>query len=131
MGGCCSTDAASDRSNEEEKEFSDSGPSSSGYADGPLTLDDINARITAPNTSQDLTVGNYSISFGYVSQRGYYPESLSKPNQDSFACIPKFGGDENQALFSVFDGHGAFGDLCARFVTDTVHIQLLYTRKLL
>ena len=35
-------------------------------------------------------------------------------------CIPKFGEDQTRAMFSVFDGHGAYGDVCARFTAEKV-----------
>ena len=74
MGGCCSTDATK-KTDDLLDDKSDGQPSSSGYASGPLTLEDINARITAPKRAQHITIGEYSVSFGYVSQRGYYPDS--------------------------------------------------------
>lgn len=45
---------------------------------------------------------------------------MNKANQDAFISIPQFGLDSNKALFGVFDGHGATGDLCARFAAETV-----------
>lgn len=50
--------------------------------------------------------------------------ALKKPNQDSFVCAPKFMGNKNQALFGVFDGHGSYGDVCAKFAADKVDLSV-------
>ncbi|RLN38237.1 hypothetical protein BBO99_00004561, partial [Phytophthora kernoviae] len=54
--------------------------------------------------------------YAFVSQRGYYPDALDKPNQDSCTILPAFTGDTAKMYFGVFDGHGTTGDLCASFV---------------
>ena len=41
---------------------------------------------------------SYSLSYCYVSQRGYYPENPSKANQDSYLIYENVGGE--LALFS-------------------------------
>ena len=46
--------------------------------------------------------------------------ALSKANQDCFLVCRNFMRDPNRALFSVFDGHGREGDLCAQFARDLV-----------
>ena len=56
----------------------------------------------------------YSMTYAFVSQRGYYPHQLRKPNQDSYVC-QTLNRDGNALLLGVFDGHGAEGDLCAQF----------------
>lgn len=78
MGQCCSREDSrgtkgfpfGDESSEEDEDLS----SSTGYAGGPLTLDDLSARITAPKKSESIKIGNYTINYAYLSQRGYYPE---------------------------------------------------------
>ncbi|KAG7398629.1 WD repeat-containing protein 63 [Phytophthora boehmeriae] len=57
-----------------------------------------------------------STQYAFVSQRGYYPDALDKPNQDSCTILPAFMGDSAKMYFGVFDGHGTTGDLCASFV---------------
>jgi hypothetical protein len=71
----------------------------------------------------------YNLKYVYVSQRGYYPNSLTKANQDSYLICECFLGDPNTHLFGVFDGHGECGDLCSHFAADQVSTQckLLYT----
>jgi hypothetical protein len=71
----------------------------------------------------------YNLKYVYVSQRGYYPNSLTKANQDSYLICECFLGDPNTHLFGIFDGHGECGDLCSHFAADQVSTQcrLLYT----
>jgi serine/threonine protein phosphatase PrpC len=60
----------------------------------------------------------YDMKYVYVSQRGYYPNSLGKANQDSYLICESFLGDPNTHLFGIFDGHGECGDLCSHFAAD-------------
>ena len=60
----------------------------------------------------------YSVRYVYVSQRGYYPQSLNKPNQDSYLICENMCGDENCHLFGVFDGHGEYGDYVSHYAAD-------------
>jgi len=46
--------------------------------------------------------------------------ALNKANQDCFLVCRNFMRDPTKALFSVFDGHGREGDLCAQFARDLV-----------
>jgi hypothetical protein len=91
---------------------------------GPLTQKDYNKRIVSSGSTQTVDVldQGYSLSYAYVSQRGYYPESMDKPNQDCFCVHTKFGGDPNCHLFGVFDGHGEHGTPCAQFARDRVRV---------
>jgi len=98
---------------------------------GPLTQQDYNKRIVSSGSTQTVDVldQGYSLSYAYVSQRGYYPESMDKPNQDCFCVHTKFGGDPNCHLFGVFDGHGEHGTPCAQFARDRVVHNLLKDPK--
>ena len=58
------------------------------------------------------------IKYCYVSQRGYYPNALTKANQDSYLILEEMLGDKGTYLFGVFDGHGETGDLCSHFAAD-------------
>ena len=53
-----------------------------------------------------------------------FPPALNKANQDCFLVCRNFMRDPNRALFSVFDGHGREGDLCAQFARDLVRVCL-------
>jgi serine/threonine protein phosphatase PrpC len=50
--------------------------------------------------------------------------ALNKANQDCFLVCRNFMRDPNRALFSVFDGHGREGDLCAQFARDLVSVEI-------
>jgi serine/threonine protein phosphatase PrpC/CRP-like cAMP-binding protein len=77
---------------------------------GAMTMQAIDARI---NLETELTVGKdgpVTCSYTMLSQRGYYPESLNKANQDSYAIHPCMHETTTQHLFAVYDGHGQYGD---------------------
>ncbi|KUF96445.1 Peptidyl-prolyl cis-trans isomerase D [Phytophthora nicotianae] len=83
----------------------------------PLTKEQINSRIVcSPKTMKSKVTAKLSAQYAFVSQRGYYPDALDKPNQDSCTILPAFMGDAAKMYFGVFDGHGTTGDLCASFV---------------
>jgi serine/threonine protein phosphatase PrpC/CRP-like cAMP-binding protein len=63
---------------------------------------------------------NYNLKYCYVSQRGYYPNALSKANQDSYVICEQFLHDKNSHFFGIFDGHGEFGDFCSFYAADMV-----------
>lgn len=92
---------------------------------GPLTQKEYNSRIVSSMTVQSVQMpkDKYEIQYAYVSQRGYYPESLDKANQDSFCVHTSFGGDPNCQFFGVFDGHGEHGTACSIFTRDRVSIS--------
>ncbi|KAL7688671.1 putative PPM-type phosphatase domain, cGMP-dependent kinase, protein kinase-like domain superfamily [Plasmopara halstedii] len=85
----------------------------------PLTKDQINSRIVcSPKTIKTKVTSKLNIQYAFVSQRGYYPDALDKPNQDCCTIVPAFMGDTSKMYFGVFDGHGTTGDLCASFVRN-------------
>ncbi|KAJ4845710.1 hypothetical protein Tsubulata_014580 [Turnera subulata] len=61
---------------------------------------------------------NYRLQFSVLSQRGYYPDSPDKENQDSYCIKTELQGNPNVHFFGVFDGHGHFGAQCSNFVKD-------------
>lgn len=58
------------------------------------------------------------IKYCYVSQRGYYPNTTNKANQDSYLVLENLLGDTSTHVFGVFDGHGDAGDHCSYFAAD-------------
>uniref|UniRef100_A0A0E0ND43 protein-serine/threonine phosphatase n=1 Tax=Oryza rufipogon TaxID=4529 RepID=A0A0E0ND43_ORYRU len=72
-----------------------------------------------------IPLGNYDLRYSYLSQRGYYPESLDKPNQDSFCIHTPFGTSPDDHFFGVFDGHGEYGAQCSQFVKRRLCENLL------
>lgn len=97
-----------------------------------LSAVEIKERTDAPLKSEIIHYAGMKIKYGYVSQRGYYPDSPNKENQDSFLVVPSFEiqpKDEQPAtaaFFGVFDGHGKDGHLCSRFVKKRVSIVIYY-----
>lgn len=61
---------------------------------------------------------NFSLEYSVLTQRGYYPDSPEKENQDSYCIRTKLQGNPNIHFFGVFDGHGQFGTQCSNFVKD-------------
>lgn len=78
--------------------------------------------------SLDVPGGGFKITFASLTKRGYYPEAPDKANQDSFLLGPVFGGDPDDHLFGVFDGHGEHGTGCSQFARDRVGQNLLRHR---
>ncbi|XP_042518127.1 probable protein phosphatase 2C 35 isoform X2 [Macadamia integrifolia] len=67
---------------------------------------------------------NFHLEFSVLTQRGYYPDSPEKENQDSFCIKTQVQGNPNLHFFGVFDGHGQFGTQCSNFVKDRL-IEIL------
>ncbi|KAF6145206.1 hypothetical protein GIB67_041401 [Kingdonia uniflora] len=61
---------------------------------------------------------NFHLEYSVLTQRGYYPDSPDKENQDSFCIKTQLQGNPNLHFFGVFDGHGQFGTQCSNFVKD-------------
>ncbi|OVA11391.1 Protein phosphatase 2C (PP2C)-like domain [Macleaya cordata] len=61
---------------------------------------------------------NFHLEYSVLTQRGYYPDSPDKENQDSFCIRTQIQGNPNLHFFGVFDGHGQFGTQCSNFVRD-------------
>ncbi|RYH30981.1 protein serine/threonine phosphatase 2C family protein [archaeon] len=61
---------------------------------------------------------NFTLQYCYVSQRGYYPTSLGKANQDSYLVCEALLGDSSCNFFGIFDGHGEYGDLVSHYVAE-------------
>jgi hypothetical protein len=91
----------------------------------PLTKDEVAARVEASEKPQLFDLGGgFTLRYGYMSQRGYYPESLDKNNQDAFKVVRAFNGVADHLLLGVFDGHGGDGDGVSYFVRDHIEAEL-------
>lgn len=90
-------------------------------------LSRVSSQFLPPEGSRKVRVplGNYDLRYSYLSQRGYYPESLDKPNQDSFCIHTPFGTSPDDHFFGVFDGHGEYGAQCSQFVKRRLCENLL------
>jgi hypothetical protein len=89
---------------------------------GPLSAREYKARLASSEGTQviDFPSAGFSVRYAFVSQRGLYPDSPDKPNQDALAVHPHFAGDPEQLFVGVFDGHGEAGTACAQFARDRV-----------
>ncbi|CAM9116929.1 unnamed protein product [Ectocarpus sp. 12 AP-2014] len=104
-----------------KKEVDDPLANGDGSGSGqPLTTREIEERVDAPPQSETVQIAGCSLRYAYVSQRGFYPDDREKANQDAYGVATHYGGDANKALFTVYDGHGKEGDLCAAFCKDTL-----------
>uniref|UniRef100_A0A0E0G4W6 protein-serine/threonine phosphatase n=1 Tax=Oryza nivara TaxID=4536 RepID=A0A0E0G4W6_ORYNI len=90
-------------------------------------LSRVSSQFLPPEGSRKVRIplGNYDLRYSYLSQRGYYPESLDKPNQDSFCIHTPFGTSPDDHFFGVFDGHGEYGAQCSQFVKRRLCENLL------
>jgi len=100
------------------------GQSPHASSSGRLSTEEILSRIDASPGSLPATLGTATVRYGYVSQRGFYPDEPSKANQDAFYVQTGYRGREGDGLFSVFDGHGKEGDICSQFVRDRLPEQI-------
>lgn len=85
-------------------------------------------RYVSSETTKTLQMGGLNVRYGYMSQRGYYPDEEGKPNQDSFSINTEFAKQGSDALFAVYDGHGRDGDKCAQFSSD--HLPNILSRHI-
>ncbi|KAF3333162.1 protein phosphatase 2C and cyclic nucleotide-binding/kinase domain-containing protein isoform X1 [Carex littledalei] len=120
------TSVSSDEAGEEEDQL----PQQSLARDstiGITRLSRISSQFLPPEGSRKVRVpiGNYDLRYSYLSQRGYYPEALDKPNQDSYAIHTPFGASPDDHFFGVFDGHGEYGAECSQFVKTKLCENLL------
>ncbi|RLM79786.1 protein phosphatase 2C and cyclic nucleotide-binding/kinase domain-containing protein [Panicum miliaceum] len=94
---------------------------------GISRLSRVSSQFLPPNGSRKVQVplGNYDLRYSFLSQRGYYPESLDKPNQDSYCIHTPFGTSPDDHFFGVFDGHGEYGAQCSQFVKRRLCENLL------
>ncbi|KAJ1278995.1 hypothetical protein BS78_04G121100 [Paspalum vaginatum] len=94
---------------------------------GISQLSRVSSQFLPPDGSRKVQVplGNYDLRYSFLSQRGYYPESLDKPNQDSYCIHTPFGTSPDDHFFGVFDGHGEYGAQCSQFVKQRLCENLL------
>eukprot|EP00966_Prymnesium_polylepis_P045573 1055342-Prymnesium_polylepis.1 len=92
----------------------------------PLSQAEIESRIdSCPTTVHRMGDAGYRLRYSSLSQRGYYPDELTKANQDAYKIVPSFNGDPQQFFMGVFDGHGVHGDYCAVYVREQIERSLI------
>lgn len=130
MGGCCSKEdtdpelsklPALDRTTQLPAGLSFHLPTT-----GPLSPQEFRQRLVCSAGTQEvhLPVSGYTLKYAYVSFRGYYPEALYKPSQDTACTISNFSGDPEQIFLGVFDGHGAAGTECSQYAKEQVCLAI-------
>ena len=75
-----------DDGDDDENVFADSSRSSFKEEDdfnNPLSAREIEERI-ASGKGEIMLTDTLKLEYGYVSQRGYYPDDMQKANQDNF-----------------------------------------------
>ena len=95
------------------------------------TINEISPRIRLDHSEavKELSISgdvfNFKVNFCYISQRGYYPNSMGKANQDSYVICESILGDPNTHMFAIFDGHGEYGDSCSHFAANIVPAEVV------
>nr|XP_029124141.1 probable protein phosphatase 2C 35 isoform X3 [Elaeis guineensis] len=97
-------------------------PSSAG-GDGGASRDGDSGRRQhllsgSPLGSAAIPSHGLLLQYSYLSQRGHYPDSPDRENQDTLSIKTQLQGNPNLHLFAVFDGHGHFGAQCAAFASE-------------
>jgi len=62
--------------------------------------------------------GRGMINCAMATHRGFYPDKLDKPNQDSAFLKPIL--EDEVMMFSVYDGHGPDGHKCSQYARKNV-----------
>lgn len=65
---------------------------------------------------------------GYTTLQGKNPKPPHKPNQDSLSVV-SVQGFPNLAIFSVFDGHGPYGEHASHYCRSAIHEAFLKNPK--
>ena len=65
---------------------------------------------------------------GYTTLQGKNPKPPHKPNQDSLSIF-SVNGYPHLAMFSVFDGHGPYGEHASHFRRSALHQAFLKNAK--
>ena len=93
-----------------------------------LSRHEIELRIDAPPNSERFTHSGITFKYAWASQRGYYPDSPDKENQDSYTILPsvtvKSGVSPDTAFFGVYDGHGNDGHLSSLYAKNQVCFEV-------
>ena len=86
------------------------------HNNGVMDMEAPPGNITCESSSK-VVIGEFKLRYGCCSQRGRDPESMNKPNQDSFSVHHDnfLIKGTKAALFGVYDGHGPQGEKCSQF----------------
>jgi len=87
---------------------------------GHLTKEEVQKRISGYASSKTISIGHRKITYAVLTQKGFYPDNMLKPNQDAYSVKHNIGGEDDASFFSVFDGHGDEGHQCATYVKSNL-----------
>lgn len=92
---------------------------------GNLIEEEIIKRTKSSIRPKQIILGNgetggarIRADYAYWTQRGYYPDDPSKENQDEYSIGTKFAGDNGDAMFGVYDGHGQEGHTTSSYAKE-------------
>ena len=86
-------------------------------------------QIWAPRLRQgtyaaEVKCKHLPLMIGTRSRTGTDPFRRQRVNEDTFAIFEYFGGQRDQILVLILDGHGRHGKLVSRFVRDSLPSHL-------
>jgi cGMP-dependent protein kinase len=97
---------------------------------GQLMPEEVVKRTTSSHENTFVKVGKpekanvVRIQYAYWTQQGWYPDDPHKANQDAYSITHKFGGEEGDIMFGVYDGHGEEGHRCSAYVKKNLPITI-------
>ena len=78
----------------------------------------------SPSSSTSPTHARTFSHYASLSKVGFIPYNPAKVNQDRAVELTRFNHTDTQALFAVFDGHGALGHEVSTFLTHEIPRQI-------
>ncbi|VEU35633.1 unnamed protein product [Pseudo-nitzschia multistriata] len=123
--GCCES-VEVDKNGNQRRNSASSMFQSSAFSKGRKRGEETALRkVDCIDESREIICGGLRLKYAYFSQRGYYPDSPNKANQDAYSVTERVGSpDSNDAFFAVYDGHGMNGDQCAQYARDKLPLYL-------
>lgn len=91
---------------------------------GNLMPEEVQKRISGSEKTKTLSIGDRDIRYAVLTQTGFYPSNMLKPNQDAYSIKHDIGGEERVSQFVVYDGHGDNGHECAQYAKKKVPKKL-------
>ena len=99
--------------------------------DDHLTAEEVLERqdLSPEDLRYVLGSSGLTLHYAWLSQRGWYPDTPDKLNQDAFKVIPALGGVAEEFFMGVFDGHGSEGTGVAQFAAEGIEASLAEQRQ--
>lgn len=80
------------------------------------------------HAEEEIKLGSLRIKYGFLCQGGQSNGGAAQ-NKDWFCAVKNFAKHPNEAFFSVCDGHGKDGHLCAAYASDRIPRRLAHELK--